>query len=131
MKALIGLLIVLAATCCCSQNCSSGISHSDGWKLTDSAPKDGTVIEMAQTYGIAPTYGLYKWSNQRIGGETMWQSATDPQMGTMDSGCLYWRPYKGSVSKYQDPTGGEQNSLRYWCTAAHVRYDPKKDACVR
>lgn len=39
------------------------------WQSMDTAPKNGVVIEIMNTYGIAPWYGLFKWSaTQQIGG---------------------------------------------------------------
>jgi hypothetical protein len=103
-------------------NCSSHIS-GDRWKTMGSAPKNGAVVELAQTYGLAPTYGLYKW----VRGS--WQSVSDEHKG-MSQDCAYWRPVKGAVKSYVDPTGGKQDTIKYWCDAMHVKHDPKKDRCV-
>lgn len=107
-----------------SKRCDSHISMSDGWKTMASAPRDGTVVELAETYGVAPWYGIYKFKDKG------WQKTSDPNSGVSEDNCLFWRPYKGDASKYKDPTGGKQQSVKYWCDAMHIKYDPKKDVCV-
>jgi hypothetical protein len=107
-----------------TKTCSSRINLSDGWKSMDSAPRDGTVVELAETYGIAPWFGLHKFVDGR------WQSTSDSRMGVYEDNCLYWRPHEGAAKSYVDPTGGKQNSIKYWCDAMHIGYDPKKDVCI-
>lgn len=131
------------------QECDSIAAASyGGWKPVSTAPRDGTVVEMMQTYGVAPTYGLYKWTRELMVLELVfgqrspqpkpykmktpaWVSADNSGSYFDSSRCLFWRPYKGDVAKYVDPTGGAQNKVAYWCAAMHVAYDPKKDRCVK
>jgi hypothetical protein len=112
------------------------------WKPIKDAPHDGTTVEIVETYGVAPWYGLYKWTKDAVAtdlstGKTShfqmenpsWRSVDTPGGGvSADDGCLFWRPYKGGIT-YTDPTGGAQKSVAYWCTAMHAEYDAKKDAC--
>lgn len=86
------------------------------WHEIDSAPRDGTVIEIKNSYGIAPYYGLYKWDG------LCWQSERDPSITIMTGNHdLSWRAYSGSVSDYRDPTGGAQETPEYWQDAARRR----------
>lgn len=32
-----------------------------GWREMDTAPRDGTIVELCCTYGVAPWYGLFRW----------------------------------------------------------------------
>lgn len=104
-------------------NCLSQ-SSGNGWKTMDSAPKDGSVVELAQMHGLAPSYGLYKW----VRGS--WQSIKDEHKG-MSQDCAYWRPVKVDIKSYVDPTGGKQDTIKYWCDAMHVKYEPKNDRCLQ
>lgn len=90
-----------------------------GWELIATAPRDGTVIEMQNNYGIAPHFGLYKWA-AKSGDEYGWVSATDPNSscGSTDALHLSWRPYAGAVENYRDPTGGGQDTRAYWIRAS-------------
>ena len=101
---------------------SIGASFTGGWKTVDSAPRDGTVVEMLQTYGVAPWYDLFGWK------DGAWISATKPNRGVLET-CLFWRPFSGDVSKYVDPTGGAQYTTKYQCDAMRLPYDKKKDVC--
>lgn len=80
-----------------------------GWNNITEAPRDGTVIEVQNNWGIAPTYSICKWAEGRG-----WQDAADSSSGVTDGAHLSWRPYAGSVDAYLDPTGGAQNSEEYW-----------------
>jgi hypothetical protein len=80
-----------------------------GWNDITDAPRDGTVIELQNNWGIAPTYSICKWVHGRG-----WQDAADERSGVSDGSHLSWRPYEGSVEGYRDPTGGAQDSLEYW-----------------
>lgn len=125
-----------------TRSCDS-ITHvfQCGWRSVDSAPHDGTVVEMMQTYGVAPWYGLFKWSKDGAalgqGGQVVkyvlerpeWVSVDSPGTGVVESACLFWRPYKGA-GKYVDPTNGFQNKMAYTCAALHLAYDAKRDRCV-
>jgi hypothetical protein len=80
-----------------------------GWNNIVEAPRDGTVIEIQNNWGIAPTYSICKWVDGRG-----WQDAADECRGVGDGAHLSWRPYEGQTSDYRDPTGGAQNSQEYW-----------------
>ncbi len=140
MKLSIVFLISLA---CFGQTCSSGAaSNYGGWKPAATAPHDGTVVEMMQTYGVAPWYGIFKWTKEvlAIQGSALkpfqtdsptWVQQDNPGHYVSEDACLFWRPYKKAAGgKYVDPTGGAQNSVAYWCAAMHVQYDSKKDRCI-
>ena len=83
-----------------------------GWNNIQDAPRDGTVIEIQNNYGIAPTWNICRW--ERNG----WQNANDPNSGVGDGPWLSWKPYAGEVSDYRDPTNGQQETNDYWLLAA-------------
>jgi hypothetical protein len=108
------------------QSCSSPQAVlSSQWKPLSSAPHDGTVVEVLNTYGIAPTYRLFKYD-----AKLHWIQADAKHGGLIGEDCMYWRSYTGAIDKYVDPTGGKQNSVAYWCSAEHMYYDKKNDKCV-
>lgn len=108
------------------QSCSSPqAALSSQWKPLSTAPHDGTVVEILNTYGIAPTYGLFKYD-----AKLHWIQVDVKDRGLSDGNCMYWRSYAGAIDKYVDPTGGKQNSVAYWCSAEHMYYDKKNDICV-
>lgn len=137
-----------------AQRCDSYSASINGdWKRIATAPRDGTKVEILQTYGVAPWYDLFYWRKKgtkyvqtvhySIDGKSAgdrqetfvetkgsWASADRPGHSVIESSCLFWRPYKGP-DEYVDPTGGAQNSVAYWCAAEHLQYDPKKDVCVK
>lgn len=115
--------MVVASGSASYSNCSSiSASQNGGWKQASSAPRDGTIVEMLQTYGVASWYGLFKYE-PRMG----WVSITQPHMGVSED-CLFWRPYKAS-GKYVDPTNGAQDTPEYWCNAMHRPFDKKTGYC--
>jgi hypothetical protein len=149
-------LVLLATGTCLSQRCDSIAAASyGGWKSVSTAPRDGTIIEMMETYGVAPWYARFYWRKKgthveetipfiyvdKSGKQTTkvekisyaennprWIDADDAQSGVTEDECLFWRPYKGT-GKYVDPTGGAQKSVAYWCAAVHRPYDAKTDSC--
>lgn len=91
-----------------------------GWNPIASAPRDGTIIEIQNNYGIAPHFGLFKWHKTEWGDEG-WRHANDPEIGgcsSTDALHLSWRPYEGSLDDYRDPTGGAQDTRAYWIRAS-------------
>ena len=89
-----------------------GSRDFSGWRSMDTAPRDGTIVELKCTYGVAPWYNLFRWSDGR------WEQHDDPSMGVSSEDSLHWRPYSGEPSAYADPTGGAQNDAAYWRSAA-------------
>lgn len=85
-----------------------------GWLSMDTAPRDGSVVEIKNSYGILPTYGLHRWAEDFPGsGRKGWQSATNPHMGLGDSEHVYqWRPYAGEPSDYVDYNPSEAEWVR-------------------
>lgn len=101
------------------------------------APRDGTVIEVKCTYGVAPWYRLFKWTDEyRCMGQASdepnykgvheWRSA-DLMCGIVDTDSLYWRPYAGTIENYIDPTGGVQDDMAYWRGAVAAKYGYSPD----
>jgi hypothetical protein len=152
MKFLAFALTALAASLLAQQCDSVAASGYGGWRTMQSAPRDGTIVEMIQTYGVAPWYGIFKWVKEKVNAQTncvqiksgvvsssgtacappaaigRWQSAEDDHSGVVENKCLFWRPYEAK-GKYVDPTGGAQKSVAYWCAYMHRPYDAKTDRC--
>lgn len=106
--------------------CSNGApGGSDGWQSMDSAPRDGTIVELKCTYGVAPWYGLFRWTDEALAqnndgtttlvkmGKHGWHSPSQSS-GVSDEQHLKWRPATSTPDAYVDPTGGAQNSRAYW-----------------
>lgn len=55
------------------------------WQPISSAPKDGTAIELENSFGEYVWYAVCKWA----GGT--WQFADNPHAGMMDGPYLRWR----------------------------------------
>lgn len=91
---------------------------SSGWRSMESAPRDGTVVEIKCSYGVAPWYGLFKWDHSW--GEGRWTSPDG--MSGVGNNSIEWRPYAGDVATYTDPTGGVQNDMAYWRGAVAAKY---------
>jgi hypothetical protein len=85
-----------------------------GWRAMSSAPRDGRIIELRNTYGAAPWYGLHRWMPIYEGGECAWVSVNDPQLSACEKESLSWRHFPGDSSRYVDPTRGAQDSSEYW-----------------
>lgn len=72
MKAtILGLAALIAMAAPVLGQITNGTEDADsgGWQSMDTAPKDGSIIEIMNTYGLVPWYGLFKWSKvQNIGG---------------------------------------------------------------
>lgn len=103
-----------------------------GWSSMASAPRDGTVIEVRNSYGIAPTYSLAKWTTESTAnsneGRVSYILSAPEWVDTVNGGgwiselALNWRPYSGDITKYIDPTGGAQDSPAYWRGAIASKY---------
>jgi hypothetical protein len=92
-----------------------GVNDGGGWVPMDSAPHDGTVIEIKNSYGVAPSYGLYRWIDD-MGGR--WAQVGQDNSSFDDGPKFSWRPYLGDPAHYVDPTHGAQRSAAYWRGAA-------------
>ena len=101
-----------------------------GWRDIKDAPKDGTVIEIQNNWGVAPWFMLSRWEAGK------WRAANNSNSAMADEGPhLSWRPYDGQVGQYCDPTGGAQYTMSYWQRACgrpdlatipedQLRFDP-------
>lgn len=116
------------------QQVMSRVEQSD-WHDMTTAPRDGTVIEIMCTYGVAPHYDLYKWTDisgafcltdGRIvefnDGRKSWKKARDASVGLSGESTMRWRLYSGAIDSYIDPTGGAQNEAAYWRGAVAQKY---------
>jgi hypothetical protein len=68
------------------------------WKSITTAPRDGTVIELKNSYGILPTFSLCRWT------ESGWRKHDDPMSGVIDGPHLEWREYGGGEYRDYNPT---------------------------
>lgn len=111
-----------------SRVCLSVAAASLGdWRSMLTAPRDGTVIEVLETYGYAPWFGLFKY-DRTWATFPYWKSVDQVGTGLSTEDCAFWRPYKGT-GKYVDPTGGLQNKVAFTCLFLHLPYNKRKDAC--
>jgi hypothetical protein len=92
--------------------------QTEMWLPIETAPRDGTVIEIRNCFGVAPWYGLFVWDAPR----REWRSAVDDRCGIIEGSYLTWRFYFSPVAEYSDPTGGFQNDPRYWREAVARKY---------
>ncbi len=136
-----------------AQRCDSiNATFSGGWKPGATAPRDGTIVETMETYGVAPWYARVKWlkkgqtypstittvspdgkrkTEPYIATESAgrWMNVDNPQQGPSDDECLFWRATKQTGKTYIDPTRGAQNTTAYWCASMHRPYDAKTESC--
>jgi hypothetical protein len=111
----------------------SATNQGDGWQPIAAAPHDGTIIEVRNTYGVAPWFGLFRWTDKmsfrdqdgktrEMIGPPRWAQVGQDQSSFDESKDFTWRPYSGSTSAYVDPTGGAQDSPAYWRGAVAEKY---------
>jgi hypothetical protein len=112
------------------------------WQPINTAPRDGTVIEIKCSHGIAPWYGLFKWTTERkawgpnnsvyyyIDSKPAWVNIGKVGAYVENGPCLTWRPYIGTMENYVDPTRGAQDGMNYWrqaYSAKWLTFVPKKE----
>lgn len=86
-----------------------------GWHQMATAPRDGTPVEIMNSYGVAPTYGLFRWAAMFSSNTPSWVGVDRPNTGLMPGDDHYcWRPYTGDPAAYVDPTNGMQADGAYW-----------------
>lgn len=98
-------------------------TEPDDWQPIATAPRDGTLVELRCTYGVAPWYGLHRWADECLASgpdgwvsiktKPAWVSADGKQSGS-DEAYLSWRPFEGDPGTYVDPTHGFQADPKYW-----------------
>ena len=110
------------------------------WRSMDTAPRDGTIVELKCTYGVAPWFGLHRWTNEMsyiIEGERKTYKVEHPTWVKVAESCfcstvsdessLSWRPYESDPKQYIDPTRGAQNDPAYWRAATAKSYGLRAD----
>lgn len=80
------------------------IAMAQDWQPINTAPHDGTIIEIENTWGVHPWHDLRQWSNEN----QWWQSVTKSNRGTTCENraskvTCRWRPYGGNISTYRGP----------------------------
>lgn len=123
-------------------NAEMSMANVADWRPIASAPRDGTIIEVRCTYGVAPWYGLYHWVSGPeevealsldadgttkshkviVTREPHWAKVGEPSLGFSEGPTFTWRPYQGNATQYIDPTGGAQDSPAYWRGAVAQKY---------
>lgn len=84
-----------------------------GWHDMETAPRDGTTIEIENAGGGKPWRGLYRWGgvqdfyeDERLPGEDMsasgWRGVPNAGSGFY-TGAKAWRAFKGDPETYEDP----------------------------
>lgn len=107
-------------------------SENQTWRPMSTAPRDGTWVELKNTYGVAPWYCIARWTDENIShgsdGRLYPFKSKDKSWvkreggGPFSESHLQWRPYSGKVEAYVDPTGGAQDSPAYWRGAVAAKY---------
>ena len=121
------LLLLFATSLCQAQQCPSiGASMTGNWRPLHEAPRGGRVVEVLNTYGVAPTYGLFRFVENSEDG---YWSSYDGNSVLVSEACMFFRPFTGDPNHYVDPTHGRQFTTKYWCDAMHRGYDRKRDVC--
>lgn len=88
-----------------TNNCSSlGATRFGQWKPLTTAPRDGTRIDMLQTYGIRPWHGVFRWQSWG-GGSKAWVNTKDERRSVIEGPCLFWRPYSGTLGDTEEDQG--------------------------
>jgi hypothetical protein len=107
--------------------------REDDWQPMSTAPHSGEPVEIRCTYGVAPWFGLYHWiatpdttvypmdGRQPYMQEGRWAKIGDDRHSLDADNSVSWRPYKGDVTQYIDPTHGAQDSPAYWRGAAAAK----------
>lgn len=80
------------------------LDSDEGWQAMDTAPRDGTIIEIRSDYGPAPYFGLFRWTDeQRLSGGLVrrldtarWVNAQEPILALWNEVGLSWRPTNGA-----------------------------------
>lgn len=109
------------------------LQNFDGWRSMETAPRDGTVVEIKNSYGVAPWYDLMKWTDETVAmnqdgisepykTDYGWRSVKRLGHGLASESHSHWRPYQGDASGYEDPTGGLQWDMAYWRGAVAAKY---------
>lgn len=103
------------------------------WRDIRTAPKDGTFIEIKNSYGVAPSYGVHHWTDEcrTTDGEMFktdfhWGNPNERSYPSEGS-HLSWRPYDGDPAAYIDPTCGAQKDSAYWRGAVAAKYNLPSD----
>jgi len=90
------------------------MNWNSDWRTMHSAPRDGSYVEIRCTYGIAPWYGLFRWTTDGLVFSSDGRKPfklDNPEWvgldgkGIMNEGSAFmWRPFTGDPSSYIDPT---------------------------
>lgn len=113
---------------------------SGNWLPMNTAPRDGSWVELKCSYGVAPWYCVARWTDEDVASssdgpvpikcsEKAWRKQEGG--GPFDESSLLWRPYDGLPGSYVDPTGGLQNSGAYWRGALAAKYGLPLDSLER
>lgn len=98
-----------------------------GWRSMESAPRDGTMIEIQNNWGVAPWFGRFRWNDEdgrwrQVGSEVFNEEGRLIQWSACDADgdWLSWRPAPQHDGVYVDPTGGAQFTSEYWLQACGI-----------
>ena len=106
------------------RSCVEMVNDGGGWLHMQTAPRDGTPVELKCVYGVAPWYGLYRWTNKNVSvdgvefiSDFIWRNCNGDPTFPSSEAELMWRPYGGAPEAYVDPTGGAYKTAEYWRVA--------------
>jgi hypothetical protein len=100
------------------------------WQSIQTAPRDGTLIEIRNSYGIAPWYDIFRWHHCGDARDVFeWQSVRRAGHSIMQGAepFLSWRPFSGNIDFYTDPSHGAQDTPQYWRQAVARKYNLPKN----
>lgn len=106
----------------------------DGFSAINTAPRDGSIVEIKCKYGVVPWYGLFRWSDQGYaygnqgltecsGWPLGWRGGGQSAGSNVDEGpYLLWKPFVGDPSAWKDPRGEYEVSAAYERGAIAAKY---------
>lgn len=103
------------------------VDDGGGWRSMSEAPTDGTVIEVKNSAGVAPHYGLHSWRVDRFGDPQWYDFQSHPTFFDAGNPRFSWRPYSGDIAQYVDPTHGAQDKMAYWRGASAASHGLRPD----
>lgn len=122
------MVILIQAAPAFAMNCYS--EPLPGFMPMAIAPRDGTVIELQSTFGIAQNYELSKWAPVSSWiTEKAWIDVTPSSAGAFykDENCLSWRPFHGIQADYKEPDGLTDTQRE--CAALGLEAGPNDKFC--
>jgi hypothetical protein len=101
LKSFILFLVLWAVPFTSQAECISIAAASNGgWQPVSTAPRDGTVVEMLETYGVAPWYGIFKWTKTQTTGGPTGSRTCDGSPSPYEQLDQYWKAHPWQARYY-------------------------------